>query len=106
MNGGMMLTDSTRFALLEGYRQPQTPEENFWLVYMGGARGPKENWPAKWCVCDTCRAEWKARAFFPSPTGHWVYPYRCPDCWAKSKDQHKRPVGKQKEQRPAELKLD
>lgn len=102
-----MLNDTTRFALLEGTRVPQTEQERYYLTFMGGPKGPRESWPNKWCVCDTCNTEWNARAFFPSPTGHWIFPYRCPECLKKSAEREwpatnkagKQKAGKQNERK-------
>jgi hypothetical protein len=87
------MTDEIRFALLEGVRNPETEEERKYLQYMGGPRGPRNTWPSKWVECDTCHMEWQGRASFPSPTGNWIYPYRCPQCWQKWKEERARKAG-------------
>lgn len=74
-----------RMALLEGTKQPETEEEKRFLAFMGGVKGPRDKWPQKWAVCDTCAMEWRATATYPSPTGRWIFPYRCPKCWEEWK---------------------
>jgi hypothetical protein len=74
-----------QIALLEGKQEPATPEEERWLQFMGGARGPREDWEKKWITCNRCGAE-ILKTGFPSPTGKWIYLFVCKPCRQKGQE--------------------